>query len=62
MEQVNTRSKEQTRELVLRLVWGAGDAKDFDNGTVAGSCFLPRPDASLVKNAKVCSRRRVMTP
>ena len=44
-------SKELMRESVLRLVWGAGDR------LMAGGrcCFLPRPDASLVKKAEVFS-------
>ena len=45
----NILPKELMRELVLRLVWGAGGPKDFDSG---GRCFLPRTSVSLVKNVK----------
>ena len=45
MEQINIRRKEMTGELVLRLVWGAGDR------SMVGRCFLP-PCVSLVKNVE----------
>ena len=44
------------QKLVLGLVWGAGDPRDFDSGTMAGRCFIPRPYASLVKNLDVFLR------
>ena len=55
MRWVSFRSKGLIRELVLRLVWGAGDPRDFDNGITTGRCFLPRPDVSLAKNPEVFS-------
>ena len=44
------------RKLVLGLVWGTGDPRDFDSGMIAGRCFRPRPYASLVKNFKAFPR------
>ena len=58
MEYIGIMSKEPMRELVLRLVWGAGDPRDFDSGTVAGRSSLKRPYASLVKNVVAFSRWR----
>jgi len=43
MEQISVRSKELMRGFVLRLVWGAGDLRDSDNGTTVGRCFVTRP-------------------
>ena len=31
------------QELLLRLVWSAGDPRDLDNGTMVGGRLLPRP-------------------
>jgi len=47
-------------KIVLRLVWCTVDPKGFDNGMVVGCRFLPRPYASLVKNAEIFSRWRSM--
>ena len=52
--QMSVRSEELRRELVLRLVWGAGDPRDFDGGR---GCSQQRPCVSLVKRVEVCSRR-----
>jgi len=59
MRQINVRL-EVTREVILRLVWGAGEDRDFDNGLIGGRCFPPNPDANLVKNVEVLSRPRPM--
>ena len=55
MGRIITRSEEPTRELVLGLVWGAGDPRD-SSGTADGRCFLPRPHASPVKSVEGMSR------
>ena len=50
-------SIELMRELVLWQVWGpGGPTGDFDSGTIAGRCFVPRPFASLEKNVEVFPR------
>ena len=36
------------QELVLGLVWGAGDRREIESGTVAGRSFLPGLGAGLV--------------
>ena len=56
MKQVNVRSKESARDLLLRQVWGAGDPRDFDTGAMTEHRFLPRPCVSLTKNVKIFSR------
>ena len=48
------------QELLLRLVWSAGDPRDFESGTTVGRRFLPRPCASPVKNIEVFSWKRSM--
>jgi len=55
---ISHRSKESsTQDLILRLVWGPGEPRDFDNGTAAaGRCFLMRLYASLVKSVGAFSR------
>ena len=56
--QISIQPKEPLYEIVLRLVWRRVDPEDFDSGTMAGHRFLPRPDESRMKNAKVFSRRQ----
>ena len=60
MEQVRSTlsilPNEMMRELVLRLVWGAGGPKDVDNGGVIGRRFLRRPFPSLLKSDEVFPR------
>ena len=47
---------DRKQELVLRLVWGAGGPRDFDNGTMAGRRFLRKPYTNLSKTVGVFSR------
>lgn len=48
---ISGKSEGLAGEFVLRLVWGAGALKDFDNEAKAERCFLPRPyTTSLAKN------------
>ena len=56
MRWIDVRSEEVMRELVLRLVWGAG----LGDRPMAGWCFLPRPDASRAKNVGEFSPWRLM--
>lgn len=60
MGYVRIRWKEPPQKIVLRLDWGPGYPRDFDNGTMAGGCFPPRPYASLEKNVVVFLRYRSM--
>ena len=62
MEYIGIMSKELMREFVLKLVWGTGDPRDFDSGTVAGRGSLQRPYASLVKKIEAFSRWRSIIP
>ena len=61
---VSVRSEEVRRELVLRLVWGAGDPMGLNptgldtSGAMVGRGFPPRRYTSLVKNVEVFSRYR----
>jgi hypothetical protein len=57
---INIEPEEPMQELVLRLVWCAGDPRDFDGGMTVGRCVLPRPYASLVRNVEDFSRKRSM--
>jgi len=45
------------RELVLRLVWGAGEPRAFDSRVATGPCSLLRACVSLVKNPEAFSRQ-----
>jgi len=57
MRWINVQSKEETQEIVQRLVWGAGDANDIDSGMVArGRGIIPNLHASVEKNVEVFSR------
>ena len=49
---INIRPKRPMLGTVLRQVWDAGG---FVSGRVDGRRFLPRPSASLAKNAEVFS-------
>ena len=53
-DQISIRSKDLTRELVLRLDWSAGDCRDTDCGMVVGWWFLPR--ACVKKKVEVFSQ------
>jgi len=53
---INIQSKDPIQGAVLRLVWDAGGPRDFNGERMAGRSFLPRPPASLVKNAEVFPR------
>ena len=54
MGQIKIRPKEVTRELVLRLFWGAGDR------SMVGRRFLPRFCVSLVKNVEIFLRATIV--
>jgi len=60
LNQISIQPKEPMCEIVLRLVWCAVDPGDCDNGMVARRRFLPRQNASLLRNAEIFSRRRSM--
>ena len=47
------------RELVLGLVWGAGDRREIDSGMVAGRCFLLRLGVGLIGFFEVAIRDSV---
>jgi hypothetical protein len=55
-DEIEGRSVEPLRELILRQVWGPGGPRDPDSGTIAARSFVPRPFASLEKNVEVFPR------
>ena len=54
MDSISIGSKELVREIVLRLVWGAGDRSMIGRG------LPPKPCASLVKNVEIFPQWRSM--
>ena len=55
-DEIDFWSKELVRELVLWQVWGLGGPRDSDSGMIAGRRVVPRPFASLGRNAEAFSR------